>query len=268
MFPKKLRNKLGKLNILAPFRNFIFRNKTSYREVSTTISRKYLNEFISFKFFGSIQIVAKASAKGVENTLLNNSLILLEKYKSHSQDCVVFDVGANFGFLSLVWAKTACNNNGSVYSFEPNIYIKNSFVKSINANRLNHIVNANHLAVGKENKTIELHLSSTTSNVLKSGASLHVTEVEMVTVDAFSESNDIKKCDLIKIDVDGIELEILEGSIQTLNKFKPIFVVETNNNDQIFEFFVKHNYKVLDMKLEAYEGLGELPENIFCVPNR
>ena len=89
----------------------------------------------------------------------------------------------------------------------------------------------------------------------------------MVRVDDYVAKNNISKCDLIKIDVDGVEHDILKGSLKTLEQFKPICIVETNDDHHIVDFFIDNNYKVLDEKLNEYKAGVRLPPNIYCVPN-
>jgi hypothetical protein len=89
----------------------------------------------------------------------------------------------------------------------------------------------------------------------------------MITLDSFAKRNEIERCDLVKIDVDGIELDILKGAIQLIEKYKPIFIVETNGNVQILDFFGNIEYQILNMQLKPFQPGNKLPANIFCVPN-
>ncbi len=66
----------------------------------------------------------------------------------------------------------------------------------------------------------------------------------------------------IKIDVDGYELEVLMGLKQTLLKFKPMLVVETNDNIEIINFLKDLNYEFFNLDLEEFIGI---PNNVFCI---
>ncbi|GAA3571631.1 hypothetical protein GCM10022395_21300 [Snuella lapsa] len=246
----------------------LFRGKKSYREVSGKVKKVYGGYDMGFWFFGSIQDVAKAKGKGVESTLLNNSIEIIKTYKACQDDCVVFDIGANFGFLSLVWAQSVSKNGGCVHAFEPNPTVFKSFQKSIVKNDLEVVIAANHAALGNENKIIDLYLSNTTSNVLESIHSGVKTQVDMFRLDSYVQNNSVNRCDLIKIDVDGIELDILKGAEETLKAFEPIFVVETNSDMRIVDFFKSHGYEVLDMNLQPFKDGDSLPVNVFCVPKQ
>lgn len=265
-FSKKIKNKLGRSKILEPFRNLFFRNNGSYREVHTFVKRKYLKYFVEFNFYASIQVANKAKNKGIENTLLNNSLKLL---KSNIDDKTIFDVGTNFGYLSMVWANSICKK-GKVYSFEPHPLLYNSLSKSIKSNSLEDIIVWENVAVGNETGTIDIKILPTTSNkmdVESNSINVKKEKVNIITLDHYVEKNNIMKCDLIKIDVDGIEFEILNGAKELIKKMYPIFIVETNKDDRIIDFFEGFDYQILNMNLKPIE-VGELPLNIFCIPNK
>lgn len=267
IIPNKIKHFVGNISWLSVIRNLLLKQHGIYRETHAFITRSYENYLVDFEFYGSIKDVAKASKGGIENTLLKNSFKLINTYIKHQDDCVIFDIGANFGYLSLVWGTSICSKNGRLYAFEPNLNVYSTFKKSIGENNLSKIIKAEQKAVGFKNKTIELYLDNTTSNVEKNPNSNNTVLVDMVSLDSYFKQNKIDKCDLIKIDVDGIEYNILIGSIKTILNFKPIVIVETNNDIRIIEFFKNHNYKILNMKLEEYLVTDEIPLNIFCLPN-
>ena len=267
LVPGGLKKGLGKVSMLKPIRDLLLRQNDYYKEVSGSIRKKYHDYDVSFEFFGSLKNVAQAKKKGIEGTLLRHSMSLLKQYKHHENDCVIFDVGANFGYLSLVWATSVCKNYGNVYAFEPSHYVFSSFSKSVANNSLSHIIKPEHMAVGNANKQMTLYLNNTTSNILNTNASSQSIEVEMRTLDTYILEHAIKRCDLVKIDVDGIELDILKGSLKLLKTLKPIFIVETNNDYRIIEFFNSQAYTILDMNLKIYKSGQALPINVLCVPN-
>lgn len=266
--PFSIRQRIGQSNLLKPLRNYLLRNHGNYNEVKVIVKRAYSGYTMKFDFFASIKVASHAKNKGIENTILNNSILLMKEFNSKGNDAIVFDIGANFGYLSLVWANSIAKN-GKVIAFEPNPNVFKSFNKSISSNNLDAIIQLNNKAVGIREGEIELYLNSTTSNTLNlDGITKNVISIEMVSIDSFTQTHNIEKCDLIKIDVDGIELDILRGAQNFIKECRPIFIVETNADQRIIEFFKENAYDILDMKLNIFQQGNELPLNIFCIPKK
>lgn len=269
IIPKQFRKSLGRSKLLKPLRDYFFRNKQGFRELQVPIHKSYGDYKTSFTFVSSIQIATKAKERGIETKVLNNTLTLLKQQKPRQiDDYVIADIGANFGFLSLIWAQTVAAR-GRVFSFEPHPKVYAAFNKSVTINKLDAVISAHNLAVGKKLGSIDVLLANTTSNTKKSeiagGQIRGSVTVEMNTIDNFFKNKE--RLDLLKIDVDGIELDILKGAKNTLNRLKPILVVETNGDYAIYKFLQEQNYSILNMKLQHYDPKEVLPLNIFCIPN-
>jgi FkbM family methyltransferase len=264
--PKSIQNKIGRSLWLKKIRDFFLKSDGRYKESSVKIKKTYVNQNVEFIFYASIKTAAKAKKSGIETRVLNNSIQLINSYKKSKSDCVVLDIGANFGYLSLVWANTIAKNAGKVISFEPNKNVYNSFGRSISRNKIEHIITHENKAVGSENKPIKLFINNATSNTLSKDRDLAYELVDMVSIDEYMKNSNFDYCDLVKIDVDGIEHQILQGCTDLINLFKPIFIVETNNDDKIISFFNSKNYQIFDMNLKPYKASSEIPLNVFCVP--
>ena len=61
---------------------------------------------------------------------------------------------------------------------------------------------------------------------------------KLSTLDNFN----FKNVNFIKIDAEGYELKILEGAINTLKKFKPVLFIETKDNYNGIESFLRNNF--------------------------
>jgi len=267
--PRKYYTFLGKSVFLRPLRNLFFRKNGRYIESRSQVARDYEDYKVTFAFFASIQVASKAARRGMENTLLKNSIKLIKRYKRKDAKCIVIDIGTNFGYLSLVWANTIANR-GKVYSFEPHPDMFKSFSKSIEVNQLQQIINAQNIALGETTGTIELNLAHTSANVLELSSireKNNKLQAPVASLDDFSEDFNIENCDLIKIDVDGIELSILKGAQDFIKRFKPILIVETNNDSNIIDLVENMGYTTLTQDLKPYLKGNPLPLNAFFVPN-
>ena len=265
ILPRKTVNFLGKIKFLKPLRDFFLKDKNEFKVIKTAISLSYEDHNINFDFIAPIKIAARAKRGGIEYTLINNSIKLFNKYGSKINNARILDVGANFGFLSTVWSQSISREAGQVYSFEPSKNVSEVFKKTIKENNLTAIVKLYKNAVGSKNEFIEINDSGVTSNVLEFENSNEKNLVEMITIDSFIEAEKIEKMDLFKIDVDGIEYDILKGAESMLRKHMPILIVETNDDIRIIDFCKEMGYQILDMNLIPYEKNTVIPENIFCV---
>lgn len=153
---------------------------------------------------------------------------------------IAVDGGANIGVHTIEWAKLL-SGRGSVLAFEAqevvyyalagNVAINNCFnVKAVNA------------AVGAELSSLEIPLPD--YNTPTSFGSLELrqsdrsekigqefvstTTVPMVTIDSY----DLTDCHFIKLDVEGMEMEALRGAEKTIEKFKPLMLIEVIKSDR------------------------------------
>lgn len=137
---------------------------------------------------------------------------------------VVVDVGANTGNHSLFFA-TAMGAE-RVIVFEPNPLAAHHLRRTIEANGLTN-VDTNHLGagVGRERGRMKIdagrrgHLG-TARLVAEDGG-----EVEIRTLDDSVES----RVDLIKIDVESMELDVLNGARRLIERERPVLLVEVED---------------------------------------
>lgn len=211
-----------------------------------------------FIFFAPLKMAVKAKNKGIESKLLRSSIKLIEKYKIEKP--VVLDIGANYGFISLALQTNLCKEV-SIYSFEPHPSIFKVFQKSISENNIKNIILEN-VAIGKEDCDVELNLYGQTSNVLNFDKNNRgKTIIKQINLDNYLSERNIQP-NFIKIDVDGYEANVLNGLKNTIEKFKPIMVVETNDDQEVINILKSMDYKLFNLDLEEFEGI---PNNVFCI---
>lgn len=215
---------------------------------------------IGFCFFASMPVALKAKKRGIENTILRQALKLLKYQKGELHNSVIIDVGANWGFLTLVFAKTIAYPDGKVFSFEPHPKIYKWLLRSVKENNLENNTVVKNNVVGETNKKVYINLFEGTSNMLeKSGNKI---EIQQILLDDFLK--DVTKIDVIKIDVDGYEYNVLSGACNTIDQFRPICIVETNHDKKILDFFIERKYYLYDLNLKEVES--EIPGNLVCLP--
>jgi FkbM family methyltransferase len=125
---------------------------------------------------------------------------------------VVLDVGANIGVFSLAAAKRF--PGAAIYAFEPNPDAYSRLVRNLDVNEAGNTRPVNR-AVHSICDTIGFSAEgSTTSGVVTDGGSL---TVQSVTLDEFCSNNEIGRVGLLKIDVEGAEVEVLKGADKILS---------------------------------------------------
>jgi FkbM family methyltransferase len=122
---------------------------------------------------------------------------------------VVIDVGAQSSFFT--------NLNCEVHYFEP---CSKGF-KTLPVNKHKHF--ANKLGLGKKNSIKKL-FNETGSTYYRNNAGNHeiYEDIEVITLDSYTEQKNIQQITLLKIDTEGMELEVFLGAKQTLKKTKYI----------------------------------------------
>lgn len=146
-------------------------------------------------------------------------------------DSNVLDVGANIGVTSVLFAGTA--TAGQVHSFEPSPTAFPLLQATIEANDLANVT-AHQLACGAQKGQLTFfdnpdsasasHLAVADRTLGQSNAT-----VEVTTLDDFVQERGIDRLDLVKIDVEGLELDVLTGASDVLSRLKPGVFLEFNS---------------------------------------
>ena len=140
-------------------------------------------------------------------------------------DCFV-DVGANIGLMS-IFASNCVGNEGQVLAYEAHPKTAELLKENIELNQLMNIQVCQY-ALGSEEGQTKIYDNW---QINRGGASLIVKtddsvafDIEIDQLDNKIPSNLIPK--VIKIDVEGFELEVLKGASETIKRFQPILIVE------------------------------------------
>ena len=141
---------------------------------------------------------------------------------------VALDVGAFIGTHTLAFSKRVAEN-GKVYSFEP----RSEFFSCLKQNVTeNNIVNVElfHAGVSDVPGYIDLSPIVTENLVNFGGAKLAISEspgekyerTTVTTIDGMS----LSRCNLIKIDTEGMEPRVIQGARKTIERLRPIIYAE------------------------------------------
>lgn len=130
---------------------------------------------------------------------------------------VVVDIGANIGTFSLFAAQYA----DKVYAVEPEPHNLEALKNNININNMNDKVIPIPYGISDFKGTAVIHDSGGGSSIKDDGS--FGAEIEIMTLDNLFTLYQIESVDVLKVDVEGSELEIILGaSKESLNKCKYI----------------------------------------------
>jgi FkbM family methyltransferase len=193
----------------------------------------------------------------------------------------VIDAGANIGQYSIL-ASTIVGENGSVHSFEPVPLTFKQLENNVSNNKLTN-VNLNQLALSDRKGTITLSLSD---EMLQNIGSYSVGETNSKTavqasttcLDDYIREHNIAKVDVIKMDIEGSEALALAGMKSTLERDRPILLVEINRSalekmnsspEILWSFLVQElgykPYAISGSSLKSVESFSKIIQDNFLL---
>jgi FkbM family methyltransferase len=146
---------------------------------------------------------------------------------------VVFDIGANIDFYSLM-AATSVGPSGRVYAFEPNPRAFQILPSNMQANGLSCVTCFPYAVTDQSNQ--ELHLWASEENT-STASLLHdpirtgdaTVSVPSMCLDEFVEQHGVTCIDILKMDAEGAEAIIAEGGLQRALPLTRRVVMESHN---------------------------------------
>jgi FkbM family methyltransferase len=214
----------------------------------------------------------------------------LDKYGEISRDEVLFlqqltrpgmtilEVGANIGVFTVPLARFV-GPGGKVIAFEPQRIMFQMLCGNLALNAIDNVF-AQNSAVGRSTGSITVpsvdYAKPGNFGAVSLAGSREGEIVPLVTIDSLA----LPSCHLIKIDVEGMELDVLEGATGMLQQLRPLLYVE---NDQpaksppLIAHLLALDYRLywLEPPLYREDNFFGDPENIFetavsadmvCVP--
>lgn len=152
---------------------------------------------------------------------------LLKKYVPSSS--TILDVGANIGITAL--AASSAVHDVDVIAFEPAPSVFEILKENIAQNSASNITPICSAVGNKSVDHISFNENSAWGGVNSTGEA-SPSDPRCITLDEFvigwSAQNSVKPIKFVKIDVEGFELEVLEGMENLINAINPIVQVEFN----------------------------------------
>ena len=180
---------------------------------------------------------------------------------------VFCDAGAAIGFFTLLGARLV-GPEGRVVSFEPLAESAAQLRKNVGLNQFAH-VEVVEAALADEPGTAALYTEPGRwfrSRLLPRGVTnAHTVTVDVTTLDlAFARR---RPPDVIKIDVEGLELEVLKGALSLINAAKPTILAEVHWLGERFSNFVSDHLAPIGYRCTTLDGdpIPTRPERIHAL---
>lgn len=165
---------------------------------------------------------------------------------------LVLDVGANIGNHSLYLAAIC---HCQVVSFEPNAHLADALRYSASLNGLSEQMTIHPTGVG----ATSAHASFAELQPDNLGSQRLILDQGDIRVIALDQLPTLKNVRMIKIDVEGMELEVLRGAKKIIARDRPILYIESSTETELNDIrdFLK------DQKFHIWDSFNATPTHLF-----
>lgn len=198
----------------------ILRGSLPFRLHERVFRHLYFEGEFTVKLPGGVRCEIWHPGNRIENTLFWGGIYGSWEAKSLELWCKlsrssyeILDIGANTGVYS-IFAK-AQNPLAKIHYFEPNQCFHPAFKQNCNLNSFD--IKMHDFALGNCNCLGEIEDFSGKYNTIP---------VSFRTIDSLIDAGLIGKVDLLKLDVEGLEIQVLEGFKFYLARYKPAILIE------------------------------------------
>jgi len=159
----------------------------------------------------------RLDAYAAQNALLIEELVKL------APDANVIDVGANIGVTAVMCSRAV--GNGKVVAIEPSPVAYRDLTQSLRASGAENC-EAIRACVGREEGSVPFQEANFLGGFMARMRGSRTIDVPLMTLDKIVEDRGWSRLDLVKIDVDGPELDVLAGGRKTFKRLRPKIVLE------------------------------------------
>lgn len=160
-------------------------------------------------------------------------IFIKKDYGIIKNDSIVIDIGSNIGIFSIYAALTS--KNSTVYAYEPLVESYNLSVENIILNKAEKSVFPFKLGVGAKKEIRKMFLADSSqfhSLYNSDNKNNSFLEINIVSLKDVFDSNNLKHCDILKIDCEGAEFEILYNTPSEYLKYVKEIRLEYHNQKE------------------------------------
>ena len=205
----------------------------TFRDRLNRIKQNIKFKYLPFRLYHRIRCYKYAKYRSPELSLISN----LVKSTQNS-----IDIGANLGLFTFFMSRASKH----VFAFEPNPYPLENLKGLVDSN-----VTVLPIALGNNDGPVEIKIPHHRKGWSSNGASLASKEIndgKIINIQCRKlDSLNIENIGLIKIDVEGFEIEVIRGAKETILKNKPVMIIEneivhTKDTNELFTTMNEFGY--------------------------
>lgn len=250
------------ITAICGFEKFYY-SRLHFDEIITIVKESEFTEDLPKLYMGLQLKSYDILVRGAENPQVNivsakEEIDVTNKYKRYfterngtsfipNKGDVVFDCGSCIGEISMVFAAMV-GKTGSVHLFDPiPLHNKYSELQISNNPSLDGVLSIHQLGISNVSKKYNGKLTDVTT-ISPGGCAID--NFDLVSIDDFVSDKNIDRLDYIKMDIEGAELDALEGAALSIKKFGPKLAISSYHQGshlwEIPELILKlnPNYKI------------------------
>jgi FkbM family methyltransferase len=256
------------------------------------VSQKILNEVIGkltyqplFEYLHKISISGMnyGIGGGIHDSGEIYVLQHIERYLKEGKSVTIFDVGAHTGEYTSIILDLFKEIDFTIYAFEPSL---NTFDKLVESIRNEIKVKAYNFGLGSEEKDSEYYICEANpylNSIYKRKLENHgfsmekAGKIEVKTIDRFCKQNLVNHITLLKIDVEGHELDVLKGARSLLNSEQIDFIqlefggchIDSRTYFRDIFYYLNDHYRIYRVLRDGLRLLDDYDESheIFMTAN-
>jgi len=228
----------------------------SYQQVTDGIAHARTRYTNKFHFYEKDVIIGRSIKIYGEYTQIE--LDLLNEYIN--ENTIVYDIGGNIGYHCVGFAHRAKH----VYSFEPNL--KNYKLLEMNTENLKNVTLIKAAVSDVKGRSF---ISDYELDDLGNYGECMMAEEGQPCITLRVDDLNIDKPNLIKIDVEGHELKVFKGAMETIRQHKPVIFYEAMHGtgfDEIYDFLhTELEYNLYWIAVPNYNArnFNNISQNVF-----
>lgn len=217
------------------------------------------DDLILARVLGSHKMLLRGSDRGFSRHVMLDgyweSWLTIFCARTLQSGMVAFDVGANLGYYTLLFADRV-GASGHVVAIEPNPATFALLEESVRLNGFEHNVRLVQAAATDRDGTLDLFVPrgepKNATVAVDGGDQPAESRVSVPGIPIDRLSAELDQVDFLKIDVEGAEPAVLAGMSETIARFRPMIVLEFNASRYA------DPAEFLGRLLAVYEDFGEI----------